>query len=177
MLSTVSRAEYMRLWRARQTSERRPPGRPISAACGTVGGYHRHQRVHEPACDRCKAALAQDRRTRRAWQTLNRSDARSRALMEAALTHLRSDPDRTLRIARRNLTRTLAASPASRVHVEQWTELLSAPVDFRQVEEQALAWTDKGQVLRSTSPFAGILTDSERVDAINRGMRRATSTT
>lgn len=46
-----------------------PGPRPTLQPCGTEGGYRRHRRAGEPACERCRAATvaaSHDRKARRA---------------------------------------------------------------------------------------------------------------
>ena len=58
----MSSAEYQRAYRARKALEagRQPGqvGRPVSAPCGTVAAYKRHQRRGEQPCQSCRAANA-----------------------------------------------------------------------------------------------------------------------
>lgn len=79
---------------------------------------------------------------------------------------LRDDPARVLRVANENLERWLAREsfafgPERRALLE-WKGIMesSAP---REIEAIIVAETDEGQRLRSSSPFAGILSENEQV--------------
>ena len=54
----VSDAEYQKRWRAKHGANTGQPGRPVTAQCGTVSAYKRHQRNGEQPCDACREANA-----------------------------------------------------------------------------------------------------------------------
>ena len=92
-------------------------------------------------------------------------DARSLAM--ARIIVERIDADRTLvEVAHRNLEneerRRGQLSRASR----EWKEILTRP--WAQVREILLEESDKGQRLRSSKPFSGIVTEEERLKIIRR---------
>ena len=64
----MSSAEYQRAYRARKALEagRQPGqvGRPVTAPCGTVAAYKRHQRRGEQPCRSCRAAWSEYQRQR-----------------------------------------------------------------------------------------------------------------
>lgn len=59
----MSTAEYQRAWRKRH-GQGGAPGRPVTAECGTVSAYKRHQRRGEPVCDACRLAWSAYQRER-----------------------------------------------------------------------------------------------------------------
>lgn len=81
---------------------------------------------------------------------------------------LRDDPQRVLEVAPKNLgrLRTRLTSPISRTWVNRWSELIDSPVD--RLITGMLADTPEGRELRQNSPFAGALTQDERLAAIKR---------
>lgn len=77
---------------------------------------------------------------------------------------LRADPERVLRIERNNLHRWIRQNGPQPYYLE-WQEIR----DTQSVDEiiQLLLSEDgKGEHLRQTSPFAGVLTDAERAKAL-----------
>lgn len=62
----MASAEYQRARRVRLAEQagRAPgvPGRPVTAPCGTVAAYKRHQRHGEPPCEACRAAWSEYQR-------------------------------------------------------------------------------------------------------------------
>ena len=54
----MSCADYQRQWRAKQGAKTGQPGRPITATCGTVAAYKRHQRKSEEVDTACRDAWA-----------------------------------------------------------------------------------------------------------------------
>jgi hypothetical protein len=49
----MSTAAYQRAWRAKHRSNR-PPGRPVTAPCGTRSAYKRHLYNGEEPCQACR---------------------------------------------------------------------------------------------------------------------------
>jgi len=90
----------------------------------------------------------------------------SLALGRAVADKLRADPDRVLAVARRNLDRQRAADVGGHAaqHHDAWELLLSGPLDA----VIAMLTTDApiGRELRPTAPFAGVLDDRERTEAM-----------
>ena len=71
---------------------------------------------------------------------------------------LRSTPNEILQIARQNLDRWLnKENPALR----EWKEILESKTS-EEIIKIIIQDTDEGQRLRSSSPFAGVLSESER---------------
>lgn len=94
----------------------------------------------------------------------SRRDAEKLRLHQAVVRRLRRDPQTVCRIARENLHRWIARNGSQPYYVE-WLEIL----DSQQPEEIAallLEDSDRGQHLRQTAPFAGVLTPEERSAAL-----------
>ena len=95
---------------------------------------------------------------------MNFVDLFSLSLHRAIAEKMLTDSEGILKIARDNLERWLA-SPAFAVRgrraLLEWKEIIdnSAPEEIIRI---ITAETDEGQRLRSSSPFAGVLTDQER---------------
>ncbi|MHA6668595.1 helix-turn-helix domain-containing protein [Homoserinimonas sp. A447] len=81
---------------------------------------------------------------------------------------LREDPQRVLAVAPKNLDRlrTRLTSPIGQSWVNRWAELINSPLDV--LIAGMLADTPQGRELRQNSPFAGALTQDERLAAIER---------
>ncbi|MET3142488.1 UNVERIFIED_ORG: putative heme iron utilization protein [Arthrobacter sp. UYEF2] len=85
---------------------------------------------------------------------------------------LRSDRcEEILEVGRRNIARmreTPRATIAER-WLDEWAHLLGGPIDS--LIQRMLAINERGIDLRQISPFAGALTQDERLDAIRRARR------
>ena len=91
-------------------------------------------------------------------------DERSLALHEAVAARLEAEPE-LLEVARANLKRWLAVQPAA--PLREWEHLL----DTLSIESllQLLRSRDEHAVwLRQSSPFAGVLSDTERQSILSR---------
>jgi hypothetical protein len=96
---------------------------------------------------------------------MNFSDLYSLSLHRLVAEKLLQDPEKVLKIARENLSRWLAsegfaAGPERRALLE-WVDILdnSSPKEiFKILTEES----DEGQRLRSSTPFAGVLSREER---------------
>lgn len=93
-----------------------------------------------------------------------RRDREKLHLHRAVVEHLRADPERVLRIARANLERWIARNGPQPYYVE-WQEILESH-SVEEIIRMLLADGERGQHLRQTAPFAGILTDAERDNAL-----------
>ena len=93
---------------------------------------------------------------------LTRDQVRSLWLSHAVAARLVEDPPRVLDHARRNLKRMLASSArgATRVWLQEWQQLLQSPVE--EILDALTSRSPKSRELRQNSPFAGVLTESER---------------
>ena len=85
-------------------------------------------------------------------------------LHHAVAEKLRQDAKAGLQIARDNLNRWLASESfagSERIALLEWREIIEthAPEEIIKI---ILQDTDEGQRLRSSSPFAGVLTEAER---------------
>ena len=96
---------------------------------------------------------------------MNFSDRFSLSLHRRIAAKLRDDPVKILRVANENLKRWLAndsfAFGPERRALLEWKKIIenSAP---REIESIITAKTDEGQRLRSSSPFAGVLNETEQ---------------
>jgi len=95
---------------------------------------------------------------------MNFSDRYSLSLHRRVAEKLRSNPAKVLSVASENLNRWLAKDsfafgPERRALLE-WKKILESSSP-REIESIITAATDEGQRLRSSSPFAGILTEKE----------------
>ena len=91
---------------------------------------------------------------------LTREDRRSLALHRAIAARLAAEPERVLRLARRNLARMAAAAPAPSHLLREWEALLDRPLP-----SLLPLLTDPGmwaRELRQVTPFAGVLSAAER---------------
>jgi hypothetical protein len=73
-----------------------------------------------------------------------------------------ANPDRTMKLAHRNLDKLLAAGPRAEAaqQLRRWKRLLRGPVD--DVIEALTSRAQRSVDLRQHSPFADLLTDHER---------------
>ncbi len=91
---------------------------------------------------------------------LTREDRRSLALHRVIAARLRSDPVRVLAQARRNLGRMLGESPAPTQSLREWHVLLDRPLELLlPLLTDPDPWARE---LRHVTPFAGVLSASER---------------
>jgi hypothetical protein len=84
----------------------------------------------------------------------------------AVAGHVATDPDGTRAIARINLQRMHEATPrgGARVWLQEWRRLLDGPlVDLLAALTSP---APRSRELRQNSPFAGVLTDAERLAAL-----------
>ena len=107
----------------------------------------------------------------------DRATEKSLAVHRAIAAKLLSDPEPVLAKARVNLARLRANDPAGhgRIWLDRWAHLLDSPID--EIVIAVLARTEQAADLRQMTPFAGVLTDDERVAAharvANRRVARA----
>lgn len=103
---------------------------------------------------------------RRCPRELSREQQRSLWLHRATAGKLALDPSRVLRQARRNLTRMRQVHPkgAVRARFDQWQALLDGPPDV--LLDVLGSRSSLAVELRQNSPFAGVLTESERARAL-----------
>ena len=97
---------------------------------------------------------------------MSRDQTRSLWLGHATAGRLVADPSSVIEKARRNLARLRAANPrgALRRWLDEWETLLDGPVEG--VLDALTSRAPRARELRQNSPFAGVLTESERRDVL-----------
>jgi excisionase family DNA binding protein len=123
----------------------------------TVG---RHRRVRRGDIEALRAGT----------ERLTPDQQRSLWLAHAIAGRVVTDPERAVELARRNLDtmRTVARGAASQ-WLDEWARLLGGPLDVAMA-----AYTSRdlrGRELRQFNPFAGLLTDAERLAALQAWRR------
>jgi hypothetical protein len=94
---------------------------------------------------------------------MTREERRSLHLHRAIAERLRSEPDRTVRLARANLRRMGAGASKGSQPLREWSVLLDRPVEaLAEVLRDPSPWARE---LRHVTPFAGVLTAKERAEA------------
>jgi len=101
---------------------------------------------------------------------MNLSDRRNFELHSAVAAKIERHPE-LLAVAARNLERLRKRSGRHR-YFEEWAAILT--MGPAQVIEMLRDQGEKGQVLRSASPFTGLLTEPERLSILER-LRSGTS--
>lgn len=103
---------------------------------------------------------------------LTPDQGRSLWLHRAVAGKLALDPPRALGRARRNLARLRDVHPRGRVHAQfdAWEALLDGPLDL--LLDVLVSRSPRAVELRQNSPFAGVLTNTERTKAL-RAFRQA----
>jgi excisionase family DNA binding protein len=95
-------------------------------------------------------------------QRLTRDQRRSLWLAYAVAGRIAADPHRAKKLARTNLERMRASSRGqARRWLDEWEHLLNGPID--DLLAMLVSPSPKGRELRQNSPFAGLLTEAERV--------------
>ena len=96
---------------------------------------------------------------------MNFSDRFSLSLHQRVAEKLRADPAQVLSVANENLDRWLSkngfASGPERRALLEWKAILEGSSTF-EIESIITADNDEGQRLRSSSPFAGVLSENEQ---------------
>jgi excisionase family DNA binding protein len=105
-------------------------------------------------------------------QRLTRDQVRSLWLGNAIAGKLVHDPDRVLDLARRNLAQLQAVHTRGQGArwVAEWDTILRGPID--RVLETLTSRTPRARELRQNSPFAAVLTETERAEIL-AAFRRA----
>lgn len=108
-------------------------------------------------------------------QRLTRDQRRSLWLGYAIAGKLVANPRRAMGKARENVSKlkTAHARGASRHWIDEWDRLLDGPVD--RVLDVLTSSTPRARELRQNSPFAGVLTEQERLrvlEAFNASERK-----
>jgi transcriptional regulator with XRE-family HTH domain len=99
-----------------------------------------------------------------AAQGLTRSERQSLALHQAVLLRLLADPDGVRSRARVNLSTMERAAPAAAPYLRRWSTLLDGPLG--ELTLALVATDEEARDLRQNSPFAGVLSASERESAL-----------
>ena len=97
---------------------------------------------------------------------MTREERRSLAIHDAIARRLAADPAPAMRRARTNVAKVLAANPGAAPLLNEWRALLRQPV-VRVID----VLTDPrahARELRQVTPFGGVLSASERADALAR---------
>jgi transcriptional regulator with XRE-family HTH domain len=102
--------------------------------------------------------------------TMTREERRSLFLHHAIVRRLREDPDAVLARARRNLATMRRSSPGAEALLREWDVLLDRPLDG--LLAQILDPGEHARELRHVTPFAGVLSASERAETY-RAFREA----
>lgn len=97
---------------------------------------------------------------------MTREERRSLELHRAIATHLVDDPVDVLGRAKRNLARMAKQSPAAAALWREWRHALARPP--AEVADLLVDPRPAARELRQVTPFAGILTASERRDVYRR---------
>jgi excisionase family DNA binding protein len=100
-------------------------------------------------------------------QRLPRDQLRSLWLGYAAAGKLVADPSSTLQKAQHNMAMLRERHPrgTSRLWLDEWDKLLRGPVD--KVLEALTSRTPRARELRQNSPFAGVLSEGERLGVLS----------
>ena len=98
---------------------------------------------------------------------LSRADRRSLALHGRVLDHLLRDPEGVRARARRNLAVIRGANPNAGPWLDEWAHLLQGPI--HELASALIATDEHARALRQSSPFAGVLTQEERLEALRDG--------
>lgn len=132
-----------------------------------INSYERG-RVH-PTTDTLERVLAAMECELAVVTQLTYEERRSLAVSEAVAQRLVEEPDRVIGQARRNLARMRAAASHEHTWIDLWEKLIDlgpASVAAVLVSKDQLA-----RDLRQGSPFAGVLTDAERIAAVGEVRR------
>ena len=97
---------------------------------------------------------------------LTREDRRSLTLHRAIAKRLLQSPEPTLRRARSTLERMRRQHPGARPLLSRWRSLLDRPIE--EILEVLVDPRPSARELRHVTPFAGVLTASERASIYRR---------
>lgn len=95
---------------------------------------------------------------------LDRSVRRSLALHRRVLDHLFDDPARVRSFAERNIAVMRGANPDAAPWLDEWERLLAGPT--HSLAAVLISADEHAQSLRQSSPFAGVLSQKERLEAL-----------
>jgi len=97
---------------------------------------------------------------------MTREERRSLALHRVIARRLKDQPEPVLRRARRTLRRTIEQHPGARELLSRWRRILRRPMS--DILEVMLDPRPSARELRQVTPFAGVLTASERASFYRR---------
>lgn len=106
--------------------------------------------------------------TGRRPKTTRREERVPYELHVSVLMKLETDPDEVRDIGLKNLTKMESTPRASiaKTWIKEWKRLLNGPLD--QLRDVMLGDTELARELRQFSPFAGAISQEERMDAIRK---------
>lgn len=163
MSSTIADTRRAVGWTVRELAEN------MGVAPSTVTRMEQSEREDRIQLGTLKRALGVMGRRPRVEVINNRREERVTMELHRALAiKLQIDPQAVLGVVPDNLSRLRArlSSPIGQQWVNRWAELMDSPVD--QLIQGMLEDTPEGRELRQNSPFAGALTQGERLAAIER---------
>ncbi|TFB97862.1 MULTISPECIES: helix-turn-helix domain-containing protein [Cryobacterium] len=163
MSTTIADTRRSVGWTVRDLAEN------LGVAPSTVTRMEQSERDDRIQLGTLKRALAvMGRRPRVEVVNTRREERVTMELHRTLANRLRTDPQAVLDVVPDNLVRLRARlrSPIGQKWVDRWAELVDSPVDLLILG--MLADTPEGRELRQNSPFAGALTQGERVAAIER---------
>jgi transcriptional regulator with XRE-family HTH domain len=100
---------------------------------------------------------------------LTREDRRSLFLHRRIADKLRADSEDVLRIAGQNLALMTERHPGAQILLTEWADILERPVEA--IVDAMLSPGIHARDLRQVTPFAGVLSASERSDVYSRFSR------
>ncbi|PBI99186.1 hypothetical protein BKP42_18490 [Rhodococcus erythropolis] len=104
---------------------------------------------------------------------MRRKAAVQLALHSSVIAKLKADPFVPyVEIAERNIgsMRSAVRGPSMGRSLDRWAELISGPFD--RMESSSLADDEPGRELRALNPFTAVLTQEERIEAIQSVVRQ-----
>lgn len=101
---------------------------------------------------------------------LTREDRSSLAIHQAIALKLRHDPTTVLEMARTNLQRLVVQHPHANRLLKEWDDILNRRVEA--IIEALLDPSEHARDLRHVTPFAGVLSASERASVFRRLRRQ-----
>ncbi len=163
MSTTIADTRRAVGWSVRELAEN------MGVAPSTVTRMEQSERDDRIQLGTLKRALGVMGRRPRVEVVNNRREERVTLELHRTLANkLASDPQAVLEVVPNNLARLRMrlTSAIGQQWVDRWTELVDSPIEV--LTEGMLADTPEGRELRQNSPFAGALTQSERLAAIAR---------
>ena len=93
---------------------------------------------------------------------VTRDQKRSLFLHAAIAEELKNRPIEVVEIARRNISRMRSRNPGAWKLLDEWEQIVEGTTD--EIVARMLDPSDRGQNLRQVTPFAGVLTPTQRFD-------------